>query len=151
MRKFFGLAIVGAIMVGMVGLTNADFARPADAIAYRQAVMRVIGHHFGLIGAVVKGEKPFDPKDVAHHADIVAALSQLPWEAFLVPGTAEKSQMKEDALRKKEDFRAAAGETEQQAAKLARAAAGGNLGEIRSHFGGTAGSCKACHDVYRSR
>jgi len=151
MRKFLALGVLGAISIGVVWVSNADFARPADAIAYRQSIMVVIGHHFTRIAAVVKGETPFDQKDMSNHADIVASLSKLPWDAFLEPGTVEKTQMKEAALQNKDAFRAAAGEMERETGKLAQVAASGNLNEIRSQFGVAAITCKACHDRFRAR
>ena len=154
MKNCFVRGLAGAIgigMIGMVGLTHADFAKPEDAIRYRQSAMVLIGYHFGNIAAVVKGEKKVDPQEVTRHAETVASVAKLPWEAFAVPGSAKNSSMKEEALQQKEAFTSAAREMEKATEQLARAAAGGNMNEIRSGFGAAGQSCKACHDRFRAR
>jgi cytochrome c556 len=39
---------------------SAKFNKAEDAIRYRQAVMTLIGQHFGSMGQVVKGDEPYD-------------------------------------------------------------------------------------------
>ena len=38
-----------------------------------------------------------------------------------------------------------------EATKLAAAAKTGNLDNLKASFGATAGTCKACHDAFRSK
>ena len=40
----------------------AQFAKPEDAIKYRQGALFVMGQHFGRIGAMANGRVPFDAK-----------------------------------------------------------------------------------------
>src|SRR3569832_1890758 len=61
---------------------QAQFAKPEDAVKYRQSVLSVMGTHFGRIGAVVKGEKPYDKNTVMADAALVEILSKLPCSAF---------------------------------------------------------------------
>ena len=61
---------------------SAQFAKPEDAIKYRQSVMTVMAAHFGRIGAVVNGKAPYDPKTTMDNANIVLAMSKLPFAAF---------------------------------------------------------------------
>jgi cytochrome c556 len=51
---------------------QAQFAKAEDAIKYRQSTFSVMSTHFSRIGAVVKGEKPFDKEEVAANAAVVA-------------------------------------------------------------------------------
>jgi magnesium-transporting ATPase (P-type) len=46
----------------------AQFQKTEDAIKYRQSAFSLIGTHFGRIGAVVKGEVPYNKDDVAKNA-----------------------------------------------------------------------------------
>jgi cytochrome c556 len=41
--------------------------------------------------------------------------------------------------------------TEAELAKLVAAAKGGDMNAIKPQFGAAGGSCKACHDAYRSK
>jgi cytochrome c556 len=68
------------------GIAYAQFKKPEDAIKYRQSAFTVMANSFGKIGAVVKGEAPFNKDEVAKNAAVVATISTLPWQAF-GPGT----------------------------------------------------------------
>jgi hypothetical protein len=69
------------IALALPTAAHAQFAKTEDAIKYRAATFVVMGTHFSRIGAVVKGEKPFDKNEVAANAAIVASLAHLPWQA----------------------------------------------------------------------
>ncbi len=64
----------------------AQFAKPEDAIKYRQSALFMMGQHFGRIGAMVNGKAPYDAKAAQANADVVASLASLPWAGF-GPGT----------------------------------------------------------------
>jgi cytochrome c556 len=49
-------------------------------------LLQLMGTHFARIGAVVKGEAPFNKDDVAKNAAIVNSMASLPWQGF-GPGT----------------------------------------------------------------
>jgi cytochrome c556 len=68
--------------------------------------MFLIAKHFGRMGAVVKGQKPYDREEFARNAALVETLSKLPWEAFTVPGTDKGTGLKSVAFRKQGEFNA---------------------------------------------
>lgn len=73
----------GAFLMLAMGLpAQAQFAKPEDAIKYRKASFTVMAAHFGRLGAMANGRTPYDAKAAADNADVVAALSKLPWLAF---------------------------------------------------------------------
>lgn len=127
----------------------AQFAKKDDAIAYRQSALKIMGVHFGRIGAMVKGDAPFDAKLAQENADIVQFMSKLPWAGF-GPGT-EGGKAKPGVWSENAKFREHAQETQAQTAKLAAAARQGDLASLKVAFGATASSCKACHDSFRNR
>ena len=130
----------------------AQFAKPEDAIAYRQSVMMVMGTHFGRLGAMVQGKVPFDAKAAAENAHVVHEMSLLPFSAF-GPGTdlGHDTKAKPDIWKDPAKFQAAAKEMQQQVVKLDAAAKGGNPDAIKTAFGDTAKACKACHDNFREK
>ena len=90
----------------LIGVAYAQFAKPEDAIKYRQSVMFIIAQHFGRLGAMVKGKQPFDQKTFASNAAVIENLAGLPWEAFLVPGSDRgKTTMKSSVLKNPEDLK----------------------------------------------
>ncbi len=145
------LLTLSLILVVTGGVAWAQFAKPDDAIAYRKAVMQVIGKHFGEMADMVKGSQPYAQDAFEKDARIVALMAALPWEASLVPGSYDGggTTLKEDALRDREGFMAAAQEFEAASQDLLTAAQGGDQGAIKSTFGATAKSCSRCHKTYR--
>jgi cytochrome c556 len=143
-------AILAAAVIGAaVSLpAAAQFQRPGDAVKYRQAAFTVMGNHLGRIGAMAQGRVPFDAAAAAANADIVAAMVQLPYAAFL-EGTAEGTKAKPLIWTERAKFDAAAAKTREEVMKLQVAAKSGDLERIRAAVGATGASCKACHDVYR--
>ena len=130
----------------------AQFAKPEDAIAYRQSVMTVMGTHFGRLGAMVQGKVPFDAKAADANAHVVHEMSLLPFSAF-GPGTdlGHDTKAKPDIWKDPAKFQAAAKEMQQQVVKLDAAAKGGNPAAIKTAFGDTAKACDACHDNFREK
>ena len=81
MKKLATLAFAAAALCAAVP-ASAQFAKPEDAIKYRQSALFVMGQHFSRIGAMANGKAPFDAKAAAEDADIVADMAKLPWAGF---------------------------------------------------------------------
>lgn len=151
--KFVRRASAAAIIALVAALPAvAQFAKPEDAIEYRQSVMTVMGAHFGRIGAMVQGKVPFDAKAAAENAHVVHEMSLLPFSAF-GPGTdlGHDTKAKPAVWKDPAKFQAAAKDMQQQVVKLDAAAKGGNLDAIKTAFGDTAKACKSCHDDFREK
>lgn len=127
----------------------AQFAKAEDAIDYRQSALSVIAAHFGRLGAMAKGDVPFDAKVAQENAEVVLFMSKLPWAGFGA-GT-EGGKAKAEIWKENAKFKESASKFEGEAVKLAAAAKQGDLASLRAAFGSAAGSCKACHDSFRSR
>lgn len=151
MRKGMHWGIVLLVTVLAAGTALAVPATTEDAIEYRQAVMTVMGAHFTDMGAMVKGGTPYAKEDFEKNANIVATLIPLPWDAFMMAGSDKGSGMKSEALTQKEKFMELARAAETEVGKLTAAAKSGDMGAIKPQFGAAGGSCKTCHDAYRSK
>jgi cytochrome c556 len=151
MKKVIRWSVCALSVVSIFGVAYASFAKPEEAIEYRQGAMVLIGHHFSRIGAVVQGKAPFDKATVAKDAQLVATLSALPWDAFMAPGAEKgKTHLKAEALTDKDGFKAAADATVAETSKLAQVAGAGELDAIKAQFGAVGKTCKGCHEKYRS-
>ena len=150
MKVIASLAFAASVLA-LSAPASAQFAKPEDAIKYRQSALFVMSQHFGRIGAMVNGRVPFDAKVAAENAEVVAELAVLPWAAF-GPGTDKgntkaKAEIWTDQAKFKEHSDKLVAET----AKLSAAAKTGNLDTLKTAFGATAGTCKACHDAFRNQ
>ena len=149
MKKTILSAVAASLVLAAASAQAISFKKPEEAVKYRQSTFSVMATHFGDIGAMVKGDKPFDAKAAAANADIVATLSALPWAAF-GPGT-EGGKAKPAIWKEQAKYKEHADKFEAEAVKLAAAAKTGNLDNLKAAFGDAAGTCKACHDAYRNK
>ena len=143
------LASTAATLAIGAGAAMAQFQKPEDAIKYRQSVFTVMANSFSKIGAVVKGEAPYNKDDVAKNAAIVATLSPLPWQAF-GPGT-EGGKAQSDIWSDNAKFKAASEKMQLAVVDLNKAAQSGDLDSIKKAFGAAGASCKNCHDDFRKK
>jgi cytochrome c556 len=140
--------------VGLVAAlpAAAQFQKPEDAIKYRQSAMFVMAQHFGRLGAMASGKAPFDAASAQANAEVVLAMSKLPFVAF-GEGTDKggNTKAKPEIWTKKADFDSKGKSMQDEIVKLAAATKTGNLDQIKAAFDGAGKSCKACHDDYREK
>lgn len=148
MKAFTTLAL--AAVVATVALpASAQFAKPEDAIKYRQSALSVLGTHFSRLGAMANGKIPFDAKSAQESAEVVAFMSKLPWAGFGA-GT-EGGKAKPEVWKEQAKFNDLAGKMEAEAVKLNAAGKAGNVDALKAAFGPAANSCKSCHDSFRNK
>lgn len=141
-----------ATLCAMAAPVSAQFARPDQAIKYRQSAMYVMNNHMGRLGAMVNGRVPFDAKVAADNGEVVAMVSKLPWVGF-IPGTdtGGNTKAKPEIWTEQAKFKEYGDKLVDDAAKLAAAAKTGNLDALKTAFNTTAATCKACHDAYQKQ
>lgn len=127
----------------------AQFAKPDDAIKYRQGALFVMSQHFARLGAMANGRVPYDAAVAAANAEVVANMATLPWAAF-GPGT-EGGKARPDVWKEDAKFKERQEKLIAETVKLVMAAKAGNLDALKAQFGPTAASCKACHDSFRNQ
>ena len=81
LKQLFLGATLCALTFGATA--NSVFEEPSDAIEYRQAAFSMIRVQIGDMGDMLKGKVPFDAERFKHRANNAAALSKMPWEAFV--------------------------------------------------------------------
>ncbi len=145
MKHLFLAALVGAVALPAA----AQFQKPEDAVRYRKAAFTVMGSHFGRLGAMANGKVPFDAATAAANAELVAAMSKLPFAAFGEGTDKGNTDAKPEVWKEADKFKAGATKMQEEAAKLQAVAKAGDLAQIKAQFGATAQTCKACHDHFR--
>ena len=149
MKKLSLLVMTATLASSLwVGSAQAQFAKPEDAVKYRQAAFQLISSHFGRMQPVIKGQTPYDAAAIKANVDLLKTLSTLPWAGFVEgsqAGTGSKPEVWTDAA----GFKAAQVKFEGAVDKLSVAANSGDLDRVRAAFGDVGASCKACHDSYR--
>lgn len=142
------LAAAAVLAALMPFAAQAQFAKPEDAIKYRQSAYSLLGAHFGRIGAMVNGRIPYDAKIAGENAALVATLSKLPGGAFPVGSeTGLNTRAKPEIWKDNAKFQAAYDKMVTELGKLP--AASGDAGTLKTAFGAAAATCKGCHDDFR--
>jgi cytochrome c556 len=143
------LAVLAPTLLALTATAFAQFKKPEDAIKYRQSAFTVMANSFGKIGAVVKGEAPFNKDEVAKNAAVVSTLSSLPWQAF-GPGT-EGGNALPGVWSDNAKFKSASEKMQLAVASLNTAAQSGDQEAIKKAFGAAGATCKGCHDDFKKK
>jgi cytochrome c556 len=147
MRRFFTPALA-ALCVLVALPSQAQFAKPEDAIKYRQNAMFVRGQHMARLGAMANGRVPYDAATAVANAEIVAVVSKFVETGF-APGT-EGGKSKPEIWKEQAKFKELNDQLMANADKLLVAAKAGNLDALKAAMGPVAETCKACHDAFRN-
>ena len=149
--KAMAVAMVLSVGAGLAFNALAQERKPEDQIKMRKGALNVMSWNFGVIGAMAKGQRPYDQAEAVKRAEAVSFASHLPWEAF-GPGTDTGDTRALPAIWQQGDkFKAAQERLESETAKLVTAAKSGDVGQLKSQFGATAKACSACHDDFRKK
>jgi cytochrome c556 len=141
----------GALLAAGSALASGEDASDAEkAVEYRQAVFTAMGHNFGPMVAMMKGEIAWDGDAFAKRAERVAALATMPWEGF-VEGTADiaHSEAKAVIWDERAEFDQLADRLGERTAALAEVAGSGDRERIGKQFKKVGETCKSCHDDFK--
>lgn len=120
------------------------------AVDYRQSAMSLIGANFKPMGAMVKGEMPYDAAVFARHAKDLAAIASIDiLRGFPEDSEGDDSEAKAEIWLEWEDFKKKMGDMQRESADLATVAATDDKAAIKKQFLATADACKACHKKFK--
>lgn len=150
------MKVVATLAVAAAAITlalpaSAQFAKPEDAVKYRQSAMFIMGQNFGRIGAMVNGKAPYDPAAAETSAQIVAEMAKLPWPGFMKNTDGLSKKAKPEIWSDEAKFKKASEHLQAEAPKLASASKSHDLNTLKAQFGETAKACKGCHDDFRNQ
>lgn len=126
---------------------SAQFAKAEDAIKYRQSAFTLLTTHMGRLGAMARGDVPFDAAAAQASARVVEVVSHLPWEAFPPGSNTGAAKVKGDPWKDAANFSKLQTELKAQTAKLPDAVA--TLDGLKGQVGATSRACRNCHEQYR--
>ena len=154
MMKKLIACTAGLLLVGAAGLVAAEVS-PEQQIEFRKAGYSFMAWNMGKIKAqAIDGAQPYDQKQVAAAANVIAAIANSGMGALYGPGTEksvgnQKTRVKPEFFTQKDEVAKVAIAFNQAANELAKVAAGGDKAAIAKAFGDVGKSCKGCHDQFR--
>ena len=151
MKPSVKIVLAGLLVSVLSSNANADGVKPEDAIKYRKSVMGVMSWQFQPLGAMVKGERPFDKDVFVKNAAYLEVLGKMPLEGFVAGSDKGETKAKPEIWTEMDKFKGGMDKLQTETAKLAQVAKTGDMNLIKAQFGETAKSCKACHDNFKSK
>ena len=151
MRKI----VIAAVLAALAGSALAQQSlKPEEMIKLRKAGYSFMSWNMGKIKANLDGS--FNKEQTAAAANAVAAIANSGMGALFGPGTDkdvgdQKTRAKPELFmpQNQDKLRELAMNLGREANELARVAAAGDAAAIRTQFGKTGATCKACHDEFR--
>ena len=152
-----GAVVLGAVALGPGVAWGAD--EPANVVKYRQNFMKANSAHLGMIAAIVKGEVSMTDELVPHAQALAqqgqlatANLQQLFPEGTGKGGAGVETHALPVIWDKWGEFEQAAQRFQDQTAKFAEVAQGGDMTAIAQALGalGKEG-CGGCHETFREK
>lgn len=143
--------LVPALAVALAApLTLADSKGHSQAIEYRGSLMEIYKWNMGPMGAMVKGDKPYDQTVFKARATDLNSAAHLDLLAGFPPGSdqGDDTEAKPEIWKDWDGFAAKYQDFKKATAELA-AAAGGDLEAVKPKFAAVGKACKSCHESFR--
>lgn len=150
MRKInlFTCALIAGALIFSGALFSSGVHAAEDSLKVRKEGFEATKKSFGAIKKIL--EEGGDLSGAAASAQSINAFAkQVP---ALFPAGSDKGETKAKAAvwSNGADFGVKAQAFEAESAKLVQAVASGDKAAVQKQFGAVGGTCKACHDTYRS-
>jgi len=146
-----------AMAVLCAAVSTAAFAGKAEdqQVKTRQSAYSFAAWNMGKIkNQVVEHPETFNKDQVIASANAVAAVANSGLGAVFGPGTDQatgwkKTRLKPEFFEKQDEAKEVALSFIKETNELAKVAATGNIGDIKTQFGKVGEVCKSCHDKFR--
>ena len=147
-------AICAAALIGFAFQTPgyAHDKQQEHILAYRQGNMALVGANFGPMGAMLKGELPFNRDQIRAYAkDLTAVTSINMMRGYPDGSEGGKTKAKPDIWLDMDDFREKMQSLSDAAARLDAVAASGDEAAVKDRMKAVGKTCKDCHSDYKSK
>ena len=141
-----------ALLVSLSSAVSAHIEKTEPLQSLRQSYFALLGMTFAPMGDMVKGKIEWDATRFSGWADDLHHAAQFHVERGFAPGTEQgTTRAKPNIWSNMDDFQSKLNDFRAAAASLAEIATEGDPGSSREQFAATGGTCKACHDEYKSK
>lgn len=144
---------LGATTFVSLAADELEFANQIDA---RQSFMQVYRFNLGMLGAMAKGDMPYDAELASGAANNLLAASRMSNGPMWPAGSDMSAAGYEGVTWAKPETWSAdskVGEKHMaltEALESMAAVAGDGLGAVRGNMGAVGDGCKGCHELYRA-
>ena len=150
MKKMLVSTLLGMSLISASTWAHIEQSEPLQSL--RQSYFALLGMTFSPMGDMVKGKIEWNDTLFTEWANDLNHAAQFGVERGFAPGSEKgTTRAKADIWSNMDDFQSKLDDFRAAAATLAETAAGGDQAASRDQFIATGGTCKACHDEYKSK
>ncbi|MED5315685.1 MAG: cytochrome c [Pseudomonadota bacterium] len=150
MKKMLVSTLLGMSLMSASTWAHIEQSEPLQSL--RQSYFALLGMTFSPMGDMVKGKIEWNDALFTEWANDLNHAAQFGVERGFAPGSEKgTTRAKADIWSNMDDFQSKLDDFRAAAATLAETAAGGDQAASRDQFIATGGTCKACHDEYKSK
>jgi cytochrome c556 len=142
-----------ALMLGAgYSFTASAQAKPETLVKQRQAAMTLQGKYFyPRLRPMAQGKIPYDANVAAHDAELLLALTKMPWDGF-VPSTKDlKSAALPAIYTDTAKFKESADRLQSETAKLVTLTKSGDEAAVKAQVLVVDKACGGCHESFREK
>ena len=154
MRKIVRATLIAAAAATGLSLSfqaASHYVKEEPQQAYRQSYFNLLAMNFGPIGAMVKGEMPWNDAMLQTFANDLAALASMDVSRAFAPGSDKgTTRAKPGIWENPEDFKAKLGDMQDAMMALQKESTSGDKKAIGQAVGVAGKACKSCHDEYKA-
>ena len=152
-RKLRNIALATTAAAGLALSFQAasHMVKEEPRQSYRQSYFTLVAMNFGPIGAMVKGEMPWDDAMLKTFANELGTLAKMDVSRAFTPGSEKgTTRAKPGIWENPDDFKAKLGDMQEALVALQQAAGSGDKQAIAGAVGAAGKACKSCHDEYKA-
>ena len=150
-KQFLTAGLALALCVGYSVSALAQ-AKPETLVKQRQAAMTLQGKYFyPRLRPMAQGKIPYDANAAARDAEMLAALSKMPWDGF-APSTKDlKTGALPAVYTDTAKFKESADHLQTESAKLVVVIKSGDEAAVKAQILAVDKVCGSCHDSFREK
>lgn len=148
--KLIAAAVTMALGSGIAAQAYAQ-EKPENYIRFRKATQTLSAWQMRQMGAMVKGQQPFDAAAATRAANVIATLAPVFATAFPAGTDQGDTRARPEIWSQADKFKVAMDRYIAEANKMAEAAKSGNEGNFKAQFGTLSKACDSCHDDFRKK
>jgi cytochrome c556 len=131
--------LVRTLVVSVAVVVSAAVsAEPTDVVKYRKAAMKANGGHMAAAGAIIQGKVEYKDQLAEHAA------------ALFPKGSDKETDAREEIWKNWAEFEKHSKDARDKSAAFAKAVAGKDMQAAAARYRELGGTCKACHQDFRS-
>lgn len=151
MKKVISLIALLSILASAQVVAVESEKQAKATVQFRQAILQLVRSNMGPMGAMAKGNIPYDAEVMLKNSERIEQLG-LMMEDYFAPDTRAfdvETDAKDNIWENQADFNQKAQDMITAAIQVQEVASAGLADDYRKSIGALGATCKACHDDYK--